>query len=215
VRERGSLPRGLPRGLRFAAGVCLMLSGLTGLFALSEAMNLGRLSELKEARPPSLSLPGNDPVISARTLEAQLSALEDMRESRALVLGALALTCALSFVSAGRLLRPGGLPLGRMRRLLGGATLASAILRTIDGAQMTVVARRAGQAMASAMGSLPELQDPTVAAQVKSLMPSFMAGTMVLQTAFIAGTFALLAQYFRSERIRLLLGDQDDDSAEH
>ena len=50
----------LPRGIRFAAAVCLVLSGITGLFSLKEALELGRLSQAKEAqlaRLPSMGTP--------------------------------------------------------------------------------------------------------------------------------------------------------------
>ncbi|QRO00763.1 hypothetical protein JRI60_17880 [Archangium violaceum] len=203
----------LPRGVRFAAAVCLVLSSLTGLFALSEALGLGHLSELKESSEPRITLMA-DKAVTERAFEAQFAALEPMREPRSLVLGALSVACALVFVSAGRLLRPDGLPLGRMRRLLGGAAIAAAFLRTIDGAQWMVVARRMGIAMAEAMSTLPEFKEPEMAAQVKATVPLLMSGSTVLQTAFVAGTFALLGQYFRSERVRQAVSAQDGHLAE-
>ncbi|WP_257458046.1 hypothetical protein [Archangium lipolyticum] len=203
----------LPRGIRFAAVVCLVLSSLTGLFALSEALGLGHLSELKESSQPRITLMA-DKAVTERAFEAQFAALEPMREPRSLVLGALSVACALVFVSAGRLLRPDGLPLGRMRRLLGGASIAAAFLRTIDGAQWMVVAKRMGVAMAEAMSTLPEFQEPQMAAQVKATVPLLMSGSTVLQTAFIAGSFALLGQYFRSERVRQAVSAQDGDLTE-
>jgi hypothetical protein len=204
-----SAPQALPRGIRFATVVCLLLASLSGLFALSEAMSLGHLSELKETQAPRFALL-SDPAITERAFEAQVAALQPMREPRSLILGALSVACALVFVSAGRLLRPGGLSVDRMRRLLGGAAIATAILRTIDGAQLAVVARRMGLAMAEVMSSHPEFQDPVAAAQVKATMPFLLTASTVLQTAVIAGTFALLGQYFRSERVRQALGGYDD-----
>jgi hypothetical protein len=193
--------------------VCLVLSSLTGLFSLSEALGLGHLSELKEASEPSIPLMA-DKAVAERALEAQFAALEPMREPRALVLAALSVACALVFVSAGRLLRPDGLPLERMRRLLGGASIATAFLRTIDGAQWMVVARRMGLAMAEAMSTLPEFQEPEMAAQVKATVPLLMSGSTVVQTAFVAGTFALLGQYFRGERVRQAISALDGDLTE-
>src|SRR5689334_3976121 len=103
-----------------------MLSGLTGLAAASEAFGLERLSELRESPAPALGL--GDPKIAAQVMEAQLSALESMREARSLVLGALSVACALAFVSAGRLLRPAGIPLEAARQVLGWSAVAAAVL---------------------------------------------------------------------------------------
>ena len=57
-----------------------------------------------------------------------------MREPRIALLGSLAVVCAFVFVAARRMLRPGGMPREGMRRLLSGAAISAAILRTIDGA---------------------------------------------------------------------------------
>jgi hypothetical protein len=194
-------PPGLPRGISIAALLCLVLSGLTGMGAAMEAANVAHLSELKEQAPRNMAVFG-DPVVFERTYKAQLSALEPMRDSRTLVLGALAVACALVFVSAGRMLRPGGLPRDGMRRMLGWTALAAAILRVIDGAQWRVVVERYSAVMAEAMGTLPELQDPAVAEQLQSLLPTLMEAATIAHTAFIAGAFVLLGQYFQSERVR-------------
>ncbi|WNG46072.1 hypothetical protein F0U60_19610 [Archangium minus] len=205
MKQPASPSQSLPRGIRFAAFVCLVLSAFTGFFALRESMNLGRLSELKEAGD-------SQPAFVTSLLEAQISALEPMRESRALILGALSVACALSFVAAGRMLRPEGLPLERMRRMLGGAAISAALLRTIDGAQEAVVARRMAPAIIEAMKTLPELQGQAIE-QFQAVPWLFSASTVGL-TAFVAGTFALLGQYFRSERVRQAIIAQDGDFAE-
>ncbi len=204
----------LPRRIRFAAVVCLVLSGLTGLFSLSEMMSLGHLSELRDSDQPRLSMFG-DPAVTQRAFEAQLSALEPMRESRSLVLGALSVACAFTFVAAGRLLRPGGLPLERVRRLLGAASIVAALLRTIDGAQWAVVARRMAVTLVDALRQQPEFQAPEMAAQLEPTVLFFMSASTMLQTAVIAGTFALLGQYFRSETVRqAVIAHGGDDLAE-
>ncbi|PTL82758.1 hypothetical protein [Vitiosangium sp. GDMCC 1.1324] len=203
---------GLPRGIRFAAFVGLVLSAFTGFFALSESMGLGRLSEFKEASGSSHFSIVGDPAIDARISKAQLAALESMREPRSLVLGALSVACALVFVSAGRMLRPEGLPLERMRRMFGGAAIAAALLRTIDGAQGAVVARRMGPVLTEAMKTLPEFQGP--ASDHLQVIPWIVSASTVMLTALVAGTFALLGQYFRSERVRQAISAQDGDLAE-
>jgi hypothetical protein len=207
VSHLAALPE-LPRGIRIAAMVCLVLSGLTGLFSLTEALGLSRLSELKEAGPSRFTLVG-DPAVTERAFEAQYSALEPMREARSLVLGALSVACAFAFVSAGRLLRPGGLSMERMRRMLGATAFAAAALRTIDGAQWAVVVRRTAQAMAEAMSTLPEFKDPALSAQLQSTLPSILLVGTGFHTLLIAGTFALLGQYFHSERVRQAITARD------
>ncbi|HSP78612.1 MAG TPA: hypothetical protein VLQ93_08795 [Myxococcaceae bacterium] len=212
-----SPPQHLPRGIRFAALVCMVLSGLTGLGALNQAVGLSHLSERKAALPTAAVQPGEDPSVLARILDAHhAAAVEGMRDSRSLILGALAVACAFAFVSAGRLLQPGGLSQERIRRLLGGATLSAAILRTIDGAQMTVVASRSGPAMAETLVSHLQPPDPSVAAQLQAQLPSLLSTSMVVMTLLVAGSFALLTQYFRSERVRqvILARSGDDDLAE-
>lgn len=206
-----SSPDGLPRGVRIAAAVCLVLSALTGMMAGVEAMGLTHFSEYREAHlePRRSTLLGTDPVMAQRMLEAQFSALEPMREPRSVVLGGLAVACAFAFVASGRLLRPAGMPRDGMRRLLGGAAITAALLRTIDGAQWTVVARRMGAAMGENPGLLPEFQDPAAAAQLKSLAPGLLAGSSIVQTAVVAGAFAILGQYFRSQGVRDAITAQD------
>jgi hypothetical protein len=203
----------LPRRIRFAAAVCLVLSGLTGLVSLKEALELGHLSEAKEAQ--LARLPGmGDAAVNAALIEAHYAALEPMREPRSLILIALSVACAFTFIASSRLLRPDGLPLESMRRLLGGAAIATAILRTMDGAQLAVVFRRMGEALGKVMSFPPEIQDPAELALLRSFAPVFLTTAAVLWTGFIAGMFALLGQYFRSERVRQVITAQDGPQEE-
>jgi hypothetical protein len=156
VKPSVSPPQGLPRGIRLAAWVCLVLSAFTGFFALQETIKLGHLAELRDqANDVTRFSKDADMIAFARVSEAELAALEPMRDSRSLVLGALSVACAFIFVSSGRLLRPGGVPMERARRLLSGAAIAAAVLRTIDGAQLAVVARRMGPALAQFITTRP------------------------------------------------------------
>ncbi|MDY7230593.1 hypothetical protein [Hyalangium rubrum] len=199
----------MPRGIHIAAVLCLILSGVTGMFAASEASSLTNFSELRErASTERLNLLG-DPAVEERFILAQLSALEPMRDSRILTLGALAIACAFTFVAAGRMLRPAGLPREGMRRMLGGVAIIAAILRTIDGAQWMVVVKRSSTAMAEAMSTLPQFQDPTFAQQLKSTVPILMSAITLAQTAVIAGAFVLIGQYFHSARVREAITAQD------
>jgi hypothetical protein len=197
--------------VRIAAAICLVLSSFCGMWAGMEAVGLTHFSEYREAQldAPHPTPTGVDAEVAQRMLEAKFAALEPMREPRSVVLGALAVACALAFVASGRLLRPAGLPREGMRRLLGGAALTSALLRTIDGAQATVVSRRMGAAMAEHIGKLSEFQDPEVASMMKRIAPTLLASGSVVQTALVAGAFALLGQYFRSQRVRDAITAQD------
>ncbi len=152
----------LARGIRFVAAVAFLLSAVTGFFTLNEFAELGRLQELRaESTSQPFAVVG-DPKLDAPIAQAWFSALESMRESRSLILGALLVAYALVFVSAGRMLRPDGLRLEGMRRLLGASALAVAVLRTIDGAQLTVVASRMAPTLANAMRALSGTQGGVV-----------------------------------------------------
>jgi hypothetical protein len=208
VSTPGTASKALPRRIRVAAVLCLVLSGLTGLSAASEAMGLGQLSEAREAGLPSSPALG-DPKVLERMVDAQISALESMRELRALVLGALSVACAFIFVSAARLLRPAGMPLESMRQVLGGAALVAAVLRTVDGAQWAAVVKQIAQAMMKAGSQLPGTDGVPLPPEAQALFPMLLTGLIALHTALVAGSFLLLGQYFRSERVRSVISAQD------
>ncbi|MFP2907941.1 hypothetical protein ACLESD_23400 [Pyxidicoccus sp. 3LFB2] len=201
---------GLPRGIRFAAMVSLVLAAFTGWSALREATELAHFYEVRELHlenaPPAWM--GDRDVIQ-QVVRTQYSALEPMREPRAVLMGLLSIACAFVFVSAGRMLRPDGLPREGMRKLLGRAAITVAVLRTIDGAQFAVVSRRMGTVLAESLGKLPENQDPVAAQVVSSIAPWFAVGLSVFGTVLVAGTFALLGQYFRSDSVRDAVLAQD------
>ncbi|MCP3140730.1 hypothetical protein [Pyxidicoccus xibeiensis] len=206
---------GLPRGIRFAAMVSLVLAAFTGWSALREATELAHFYEVRELHlenePPAWM---GDRNVIQQVVKTQYAALEPMREPRAVLMGILSVACAFVFVAAGRMLRPDGLPREGMRRLLGRAAITVAVLRTIDGAQFAVVSRRMGTVLAETLGRLPENQDPVAAQVVNSVAPWFAVGLSVLGTVLVAGTFALLGQYFRSDAVRDVVlahdGPQDE-----
>ncbi|MCP3057546.1 hypothetical protein LXT21_02015 [Myxococcus sp. K38C18041901] len=208
-----SAPRSgsLPGNIRFAALVACILAALTGWASLNEATELAHFYEVRsqhlEKGPPLLL--GNDPAVLQHLLETQYQALEPMREPRAALMGVLAVACAFVFVSALRMLRPGDLPRGAMGRMLGRAAVTVAVLRTIDGAQWAVVARRVGVTLAQTLAQRPEYQDPSAAEAVTTVAPWLALGMTVAGTTLIAGTFAVLGQFFRSESVRQALVTQD------
>ncbi len=203
----GRTPEMLPVGIRNGCLVSLGLSAVVGLLSANEALSMVRFSELREAQPPSV--PGVvDRQILEKGREAQLGALEGMRLPRALTLGALSFTCALTFVSAGRLLRPRNVARESMRRLLVLSSIAAALLRTVDGAQWAVVARRMGLAMAKVGVGAPAWSGVS-REEAERMFPSAAIGIAIVQTVLVAGAFALLSQYFRSQKVKLLLALAD------
>lgn len=205
----------MPRGLRFAAGVCLLISCICGLWAATEVIQLATLDRIadqlllgepsKQAlKAPGQELPGTFE-LNQRMLAAQVAALEPVRDTRLALLVALTVVCAFSFVASLRMLSPAGLSRERIRRLLGGTALIAAVLRTIEGAQWSVVTSNMVGPMTEALGTFATLQEAELARALQQLIPSLPQlafGLNVAQTALMAGTFALLSQYFRSERVR-------------
>ncbi len=209
TREAGPLPV----GLRNTAIACLVLVGGVGLLSASEAASLTNLAAVREAPARGTSFFA-DPALVEKAQTAQLaayvSAVEPMQTSRGLVLGALAIACSLAFVSALRLLRPGGLPRESMRGVLGGAALAAAMLRAIDGAQAAVVARKVGLAAARVLlDAEPYRSDPATYRALPDWVAAFITGISVAQTAVVAGGLLVLSLYFRSEKVRQIVAFRD------
>ncbi|MHB8874003.1 MAG: hypothetical protein ACYC8T_09990 [Myxococcaceae bacterium] len=203
----------LPRGMRNATVLCLVLAGLVGIFSATEAASLTSLSAEREASTGGSSLFG-DPVLMEKAAAAQAAAyakaVVPMQVARGMTLGALAVAAGLVFVAAGRLIRPVGLPREGMRGLLGGAAMVAAMLRAIDGSQMTVVALRVGTAAGKVMlESEPYRSDPSTYAALPSIYSLVVAGFAVLQTAVVAGGLLALSMYFRSQKVKQIVAFQD------
>ncbi|HYH95495.1 hypothetical protein [Hyalangium sp.] len=199
-------PSRLPRDIHIAAVLCLLISGLIGMSTVVEISRLAQLSEYKEAIHSGPGAQG-DNALNAHLLMAQFSAEDSMREPRSFLLVSLAVACAFVFVAAARILRPGGLPREGMRRLLCWTSLLAAFLRTIDGAQFQVVVDHMGAALVK--GPFPAQWDATQIEAVKQYGPAVLTWFYRGLTAFVAGSFVLLGQYFRSERVRQVVIAQD------
>jgi hypothetical protein len=177
---------------RAVAIVCMLVSGISGAASVSEAFALSeRLSARTEALPRGT--PTAD--LFARLTEARVRAMQQDRHARAALLIVLAISLFFTFVSAGRVLRPAGLPREGIRRLLCGAAVVSAVLRTVDGAADAASAVRFGR-FATQLVPPGERLPPDW-----SLGP-FAVGLSVAQTLLVAGTLAIIAQYFRSARVK-------------
>ncbi|HXX32428.1 MAG TPA: hypothetical protein VEJ89_17125 [Myxococcaceae bacterium] len=202
-----SAGRGLPARLRLASVLAIVLAGLCGTMAAWEAFSLARFSELRSARPPLRFAP--DPVLAEQLRVSQLDALEQMREPRMVVLFALALACSLAFVASNRLLRPAGVRREDVRRILVWALLGAAVLRTIDGAQVTAVARHASDVLHHGLRVPPGVEGAAAEQLGGALAPAAFMAAAILQTVVVAATFLGLSQYFRSARVRASLEQAD------
>ena len=208
--------KGLPGGIRFAAMVGMVFYAFTGWSALREAFTLARFFESRSQtlEQAESALKGETLELYRRLMETYFAALEPMHEPRVVLMAMLTVTCSFVFVASGRLLRPYGLRRDGMRRVLGRAAILTAVLRTIDGAQLAAVARRLGSTMATSLDLVPDLPPDTSTAEVGQVLPSVFVGGSVIFTLLVAGTFAILGQYFRSESVREAVAVQDGPQEE-
>ncbi len=192
----------LPPRVRFAAYAAIVLSAFVGLGAAGSMAEVLDLEQLMDSGPPK-SLPFGDNEFTRDALkaqyEAEVGALESMRTSRALIEILLSTSAAMTLVAAVRLLRPAGMPREGVRKMLGMTALACAVLRTLDGAQSTAVARKVGAAVDKARAA----SNPPGG----YLDGMFTTGAMtmaLLFTAFFVGGFLALSAYFSSAGVRAL-----------
>lgn len=190
--------------------ITLAVIALSGLVGSAAAQHIGQVIELDAYRnltPPVPAFWENNPraTEAARAQhDAQAAGVESMRGSRGFVLLALTIACSVAFVAGLRMLRPAGAAREAARRLLAGSAVACAVLRTIDGAQMTAIASRAGAAWDRVMkgsdipGGYPD-----------GIEQSLMSGTTVFITVVVTGAFVAIAGYFRSEGLRAVVEAAD------
>lgn len=194
----------LPKGLRLVTWVLLLLSGMVSCGA---AQSIGQVLDTGtiEPIPTSAAGPLADPELMKAVqamAETQLRALRSMRGSRIAIQFALSLCCGLALVSALRLLKPIDVPREAVRRLITFSATACAVLRTLDGAQLAVAYRRSSVALAQSTSALPTPLPEDVTGMI-------LVGASAGWTAAIAGTFALLAGYFGSARVRAWVTQAD------
>lgn len=190
--------------------ITLAVIALAGLVGSAAAQHIGQVVELDAYRSIEPALPpfwaNQKPALEAARAkhQSEIAALESMRGARAVILLALTVACSVAFVAALRMLRPAGAAREHARRLLGSTAIACAVLRTLDGAQLTAIASRAGKSFDRVMegsdipGGYPE-----------GFGQSLMAGGSVLMTVVVAGAFVGVAAYFRSETLRAVVDAAD------
>ena len=178
---------------RAVAIVCMLVSGISGAASVSEAVGLSDLITRS-----SESLPRGTPTeeLFARLAEAHDRAAQPDRHARAALFIVLAISMFFTFVSAGRVLRPAGLPREGIRRLVCGSAVVSAVLRTVTGGADAAFALRFARVAAQL---LPPGERFSTASGVT---PMLAMGISVAQTVLVAGSLAIIAQYFRSARLK-------------
>ncbi len=178
----------------------MLVSGISGAASVSEAFALSdRWSARTEAIPRGT--PAAD--LFVRLSEANARAMRPDRQARAALLIVLAISLFFTFVSAGRVLRPAGLPREGIRRLLCGAAVVSAVLRTVDGAADAAFALRFTRLATQLVPPGERLSADWI------LGPTFTVGASVVRTLLVAGALAIIAQYFRSARVKAWAAPQD------
>lgn len=202
----------LPRRTRFAAILLMVVAAGVGIFSANEVLLLGHTAELAKTNVSPMA--GLDAAGIHAFYQALYGSIRAMSGSRAFVLGALAIASALTFVSAGRLLRPAGVSRESVRRLLAVSALTAAVLRTIDGAQMAVAYHRAVGAVADKFVQLAAQPGVPPPEGLKDwLAPACAAGVLVW-TQLLVGVFLFTAQHFRSAPVREFVAESDAHSAE-
>jgi len=195
-----NLPPGIRRAAALATAVAVMV-------LLGTTNDLSIQVELDTYRAMVQDLKATEPV-SQLSLELERTRLQLAGSHRELSIGVLfLLSLAAGFVFAAslRMLRPRGMPLSGIRRLLAQAAVAAAVLRTLDGAQEAAVVRKAALLVA---GRFPapaaaELQSAERVVETLRLHMGWLLPAMsVAKTAALALAFAAVAHYFQTASVQ-------------
>lgn len=192
-------PQPLPAGLRWASLLALVAGitiGLMSAIAMSAVLQPMSDADLARATQLAESLDSANARVHAAFNRSYLRNLESMQGSRLLILMLLSTSASLLFVSALRMLRPLGVPREGVRRLLGGASLACAVLSTLAGAQSAAAARRAGAA-ADRFAS-----EESISSWPQGLSGPLLTTVAGVLTFLVAGGFVGLWMYFKSQRVQ-------------
>ncbi|MCI0571255.1 MAG: hypothetical protein L0Y66_10920 [Myxococcaceae bacterium] len=206
-----SPPRSLPGGIRLAAVVAAVLAGCVWLKASWELTDV-LVTERERINAPVSQ--AEQVLLDAATKfnGERDQVLGPSREVRALVLGALSLTCGLVLTAALLLLRPGVMPRAGLGRMLSRMAIVTALLRAADGAQSFALDRglreayaRLAEANLDFVTRLLELSAPMPpderAAFVARAVGISTWGGLVM-TVLVAGGLLALGQFFGSTRVR-------------
>lgn len=206
-------PEHLPGPLRAATMAALVLSSLVAFGAVRDlpmALNAATLEMPDIELGPLKSLVKNERVYldaMRASFRAQMTALEGMQAVRVVILTCLSTSAALVLVSALRLRWPAGARRSAIARLLTGASLATAVLRTLDGAQLLVVVRKGVAASEKVLqrSGIPEMQAP------EGVNVAVSSALSVATTLATVAAFLVLSSYFRSDKARGVFTALDRD----
>ena len=197
----------MPRVLRLA----LILAGALGaLVSFGAARDVAITLSAKTVVPKAIPLGSfsewiPNPEAHQEAMKAQqaamLAAIESMATPRLFILMALSTVTTFMVIAAIRLRWSPEVPRTAMARLLGGASIAAAILRTIDGAQELVINRNGAEASGQALIAA-QIADAEVQA---NMAVTVISGISIVWTAAIVGVLVILGQYFRSPRMAELI----------
>ncbi len=206
-----SPPPALPRRVRIISALTLLVALWVSLMYVSEATALLRASSeegvlVGDASASAFGFSIDEPMLRVAR-EAHLRALQPLRAARIATLSLLTVASMVASVAAMRLLFPRGLARGAMRQLLVGAAFAAAFLRTIDGAQSAVLARKVASAIAAKMrergpAAFPQLQEPGAFDAAIQWLPTLSAALVAVVTGIVTLLFVACAQFFRTEYVR-------------
>ena len=194
----------LPPGIRRAAWLA---TAVAVAVLLGTTNDLSIQVELETYRSLVLDMKASEPVAQL-SLELERTRLQLMGSHRELSMGVLfLLSLAAGFVFAAslRMLRPRGMPLSGIRRLLAHAAVAAAVLRTLDGAQEAAVVRKAALLVAGRFPSptAAELQSAEMVVEtLRRNMGWLLPAVSVAKTAVLALAFAALAHYFQAASVQ-------------
>lgn len=192
----------LPNPVRYATMAALALGAIVSFGAVSNLMMTISIEEfdVSRAETPTLNKLQLNPAAWGTAQRAQAvayrNAIEGMRWPRAGTLLGLASAAALVFVSALRLRWPTGVGRARLSTLLARAAVATAIFRTLEGAEELVIVRAAGAAFERSL--VEQGVDPALAGSNLGVLTALS----VLTTAAVVGMFLGAASYFTSVRIQ-------------
>jgi hypothetical protein len=186
----------------------LMLALTAGLLvSVSAAQDAALAMSVDSITPPELSLgPLRDFVPYAKEQEAALkaqeratlSAIENMAGPRTVLLVLLAASSMLVFLTAMQVRWSVEQPHVRLARRLGVLGLVAAALRTLDGAQQLVMARRGAEASGKVLLAAKVPDAEATVAFTRALASLASVGWTVLIVAMFFG----ISAYFRSPQVQ-------------
>ncbi len=192
----------LPRALRVAMVVAITVSVIEVSQAANELAVVMSANELEmpDAAVPEMLSDAERAAARAANLAAftvAKSTMQTMSGSRSFILLALTGCASMVFFSSLRLRWPVGASRSASARRMGAAAYATAVFRTLDGAQSLVIARRSAEAAAKAIEALAST--PQLPAGLIAAIPTAMN---VMLTGFMVTVLLVLGHYFRSDRVQ-------------